>query len=45
MDCAAAAGRTKTLETLLDNDAEVDPMDKSNTTPLHLAAKNGKCSY
>ena len=41
MDCAAACGMTKTLAALLDAGAEVDPIDKAATTPLHLAAKNG----
>ena len=41
MDSAAACGMTKTLAALLDAGAEVDPIDKNKTTPLHLAAKNG----
>ena len=29
------------LQILLANDAPVDPVDKSKTTPLHLAAREG----
>ena len=41
LDCAASRGNTKTMATLIEADAEIDPMDKARLTPLHLAAKNG----
>ncbi len=41
MDCAAAAGAFKSAQLLLENNAPIDPLDRTKTTPLHLAAENG----
>lgn len=41
LDCAADAGSLDVCKELLENDAPLDPADKSQTTPLHLACKGG----
>ena len=41
LDCAAAVGAIKCAKLLLENDAPLNPLDRSKTTPLHLAAQNG----
>ena len=41
LDCAAHAGALEVCNVLVDNQAALDPMDKSQTTPLHHACKGG----
>ena len=37
----ASVGSIECAELLLQNSATIDPVDRSKTTPLHLAAENG----
>lgn len=39
--CAAERGRYVSVQTLLEHHSPVDPIDKNQQTPLHLAARNG----
>ena len=41
MDCAAAAGSYKCVLKILEAGSDLDPMDKKQTTPLHLTAIHG----
>ena len=41
MDCAASVGAVKCAKLLLEENAPIDPLDRTKTTPLHLAAENG----
>ena len=41
LDCAAEAGAVKCAELLLLSGAPVDPKDRTESTPLHLAATHG----
>ena len=41
MDCAASVGSVKCGKLLLEENAPIDPLDRTKTTPLHLAAENG----
>ena len=44
MDCAASVGAVKCGLLLLEENAPTDPLDRTKTTPLHLAAENGHAS-
>lgn len=39
--CAADRGRYNSLRVLIDHHSPIDPLDKNQQTPLHLAARNG----
>ncbi len=39
--CAAERGRYNSVRVLIENHSPVDPADKNQQTPLHLAARNG----
>ena len=41
MDCAASVGAVRCGLLLLEENAPIDPLDRTKTTPLHLAAENG----
>ncbi len=44
LHCAAAAGRDRAVELLLDTNAQVDARDGTGATPLHLAAERNSVS-